>query len=132
MSGVMTCACIEGYLELFGECVDTSCGNSVEFCKTCLLETQFRTTECMTCVGNRVVVNGFCECAVGFYENDENECVQCGEGCQYCLSANECSSCALKSTPNGDGTCSCSAGSIIEESAGTLYCRNCDYGCLTC
>ena len=131
-SGISTCACIEGFAEFYGQCYDKDCDTSVPFCQTCLLDVDFGTTECLTCGGNRVVVNGFCECEVGYFENDDGECERCGSGCQYCLSASQCSSCAIGSDMQPDGSCKCRAGFVIDESAGTLFCRKCAPGCSAC
>ena len=130
--GVFTCACITGYEEFEGACVDTRCNTVDPFCQTCLYNFPTQESDCLTCVSNRAVISGLCRCNTGFYEAANKDCVACKPGCQFCTAANQCTSCAIKSIPQADGSCLCPAGTVLSKTAGTLYCKDCSPTCATC
>ena len=83
----------------------------------------------MTCIDNRIVVNGVCVCKPGFFQNATGSC---GAGCQQCINATTCQSCATGSTSNGDGTCTCRAGFVLVTFSANLYCQPCSTNCTAC
>lgn len=80
-----------------------------------------------------------CVCEDGYYEvvnteeDKSNTCEQCKPGCAICKSNTECLSCVAQSTDNGDGSCTCAAGSFFTISSnGVRYCTACPANCDSC
>ena len=130
------CQCIGNYVEVLGQCLDSTCQNVAENCQQCAYDPATMEQECTDCGGNRMIVNGECVCSAGYYEK-EGVCEQCGEGCQQCTYDDvsdilTCDLCAVNSVSNGDGTCSCQSNQLLISSAGILFCQACSSICLTC
>ena len=70
-----------------GECVDITCQTVTEHCKTCGYDPMTKTTECLDCTTNRILVGTECVCKVGFYELND-VCKSCPSGCQSCEMSN--------------------------------------------
>ena len=132
LSGENTCECKEDFVDIGGDCLDTTCGNVDPNCQSCALDTATGSTLCLTCGDNRIVENEKCVCKVGFYESTAGTCAACGAGCQVCIDNTVCLSCAAKSFNNGDGSCVCPSGTVLVEAVGSLYCRPCSSECLDC
>jgi hypothetical protein len=75
--------CEVGYSLEAGACVECS----VQHCVHCS-----QSNVCSTCVDNREVVDGSCECIAGMFETGE-ECHQCTDGCLLCSSLEACEKC---------------------------------------
>lgn len=74
-----------------------------------------------------------CVCKEGYYQNGNNVCVPCKEGCQKCRSATQCDSCVVSAISNNDGSCRCPTGSNFEmTSTGVRYCKTCKENCVVC
>lgn len=65
--GTKRCDCQEGYVELQGTCVDKTCKTVDPFCQTCAFNPVTLASDCLSCGGNRYVMNGECVCKPGFY-----------------------------------------------------------------
>ena len=130
------CVCIDGYIELQGVCVDTTCTDIDPNCQSCGFDPSTGQRECLSCMDNRVVDGGMCKCKVGFYEKADGTCAKCGEGCAVCgVIENDlkCFQCALNAIQqNADGTCTCPASTILVDAAGTLFCKACSSECREC
>ena len=72
------CVCMDGFLELLGECMDTTCRDIDPNCQSCAFNPETKEKECLTCGDNRIVENGVCKCKVGYYEGSDNTCKKCG------------------------------------------------------
>ena len=127
------CVCMDGFLELLGECMDTTCRDIDPNCQSCAFNPETKEKECLTCGDNRIVENGVCKCKVGYYEGSDNTCKKCGQGCSICEEVDgdlRCYQCAINyEEKKADGTCTCPSNSVLIEAAGSLFCKPCSNKC---
>lgn len=127
------CACIQGYLEIDGACVQcnpgcTSCNGNPNICVSCIANT------------NRVQANGTCSCITGYYDSGQANCAICPPSCLTCVAAQAatptpaCSSCPINSnrvaTPINNN-CPCLEG-YTERAVVSQTCQPCHFTCNRC
>ena len=133
LNGLFECPCSQGYTEYNQECLNQDCTLADPNCQDChiLLEDPGQVA-CKQCISTRVLDSEKkCVCKVGLYEVG-GVCTPCGEGCQVCEAANDCTLCAFNSVNDTDGTCSCSKGTYLAEQDNKLSCVPCAVNCADC
>lgn len=68
------CGCIEGYVEIMGECMDFTCQSVMKHCQTCGYDLNSKKMECLHCTGNRILTKQGCVCKLGFYTDGNGIC----------------------------------------------------------
>jgi len=133
-SGHLTCVCASGYtLNAGGSCIQSSCSND-PLCASCQVQPG-GTSICVQCSDtlNRVLQTPqyICVCKPGYYQNSNNTCSACANGCATCNSSSICQSCVPYATMATNQTCQCPSGTYFTTNP-TRYCQSCDSNCAVC
>ncbi len=132
--GRRTCVCETGFREVEnGGCVENDC-NADPHCSVC----ESGRNLCLQCLKSRNRVlerpSQICVCEDGFFENSQDDCQLCSQGCSICKNATSCSICVNNAQNNNDGTCTCESGYafVPATSHSASFCRRCTANCLVC
>lgn len=93
--------------------------------------------DCKSCMEDRTLDEGMCDCNPGFFEGEKGECAKCHVACVTCSGGKmeECKSCSktreleIKDTEKSEGMCNCMEGYYDMKE---MECQMCSYTCITC
>lgn len=99
----------------FFDLTTNACAACNQSCLTC---TGPEATKCQLCKDNASIINGLCQCKLGFVLNATGDCVPCGNDCLDCSTASICKMCAPTSTLSSTNTCNCKDGYTRQTTTG--------------
>lgn len=115
--------CPSGY---YGDNSDLICKQCDSSCLTCSGPSN---SQCLSCIQNENLINGQCECSLGFYLNQIDGCVSCPSNCSSCNAVNSCLTCKNGYTLMNGKCIACLNAQYLGTDG---MCINCSGFCSTC